>query len=221
MPPRLTLEELLVQHGLLTEPELIEVAKKAKRAKMSIEQVIREANLVYPEPLAQLKAESLSLPYVDLKNSARDPAAMEGVAAKASKKQQFFFFGQNDDALRVAMANPTDGAAYEAVNYVAGQKKKSLEVYLASPESIEWALTDEHKQEETDTQSEISAALAEVGSKKDIDKLISTLEEAPVNKVFAVIMRHAIEGLASDIHIEPMATKCGSGIGSMGSFIPV
>ncbi|MEX2055014.1 MAG: type II secretion system protein GspE, partial [Candidatus Andersenbacteria bacterium] len=35
---------------------------------------------------------------------------------------------------------------------------------------------------------------------KDIARFI---EEAPVTKVVAVIIRHAIEGHASDIHLEP------------------
>jgi type IV pilus assembly protein PilB len=35
------------------------------------------------------------------------------------------------------------------------------------------------------------------------DKLNKVLTEAPINKIVAVIMRHALDGLATDIHIEP------------------
>ena len=39
------------------------------------------------------------------------------------------------------------------------------------------------------------------------DEFERLVEEAPISKVVAVILRHAVEGGASDIHIEPTKEK--------------
>jgi type IV pilus assembly protein PilB len=102
------------------------------------------------------------------------------------------------------MESPDDYQAMEAVRFIAKKNNLTPEIYCASSEGITRALS-------APAQPNVEQALREFGKElekakaapKEKTKLKSALEEAPVNKIVAVIVRHAIEGLASDIHIEP------------------
>ncbi|MEK7179011.1 MAG: GspE/PulE family protein [Patescibacteria group bacterium] len=55
-------------------------------------------------------------------------------------------------------------------------------------------------------EAEIPKAAA-LPTAKGVEDLSRIVEEAPVSKIVGVILRHAVEGRASDIHIEPTADK--------------
>ena len=206
--PKNSLENLLLEHGLLKPNQLEYVQDKAQSQKQSITDIIRAEQLVYPEPLAQLTAESLGLPYVDLQSVQVDPSAMADISSRAAHTYRFLAFGQTADKLQVALADPADYQALEAVRFIAKKQNRNLELYCASAEGIEQVSSPEPR-------PNINQALRDFGKDiqqssrlpEDETKLQQTLAEAPISKVFAVIMRHAVEGLASDVHIEPFGNE--------------
>lgn len=195
---------MLVERGLLSAAQVAELAQRAARENKTLEQIIRAAKLVYPEPLAQLKSQLLNVPYVDLSASPVDALAMHGISERAARTYQFVAFGVSDSALRVAMAAPDDYSAEQAVRFAAAQRGLQAEIFCASPEAIAAALRVREP-------GSVAQALQEFGKelertpRQSPDKLRSALAwaQAPIHKIVAVIVRHAIDGLASDIHIEP------------------
>lgn len=199
-----TLVQLLLKRGLLTPVQIEHVQNQAHEQKKTAEQIIKEENLVYPEPLAQVKAELIGVPYIDLQTVQIDEHAMRDVSPRAATTYRFIPFAQQKNKLLIAMESPDDYQAMEAVRFIAKKNNLSPEIYCVSSEGITRALN-------ASAQPNVEQALREFGKELDKvkkapkgkNKLRSILEEAPVNKVVAVIVRHAIEGLASDIHIEP------------------
>lgn len=199
-----TFEELLLEHGLLKPAQLEHVQRRAAEQNKSLTDIIRDEQLVYPEPLAQLKAAFLGLPYVDLKVVDIDDGAMRGISERAATAYQFIAFGQRGGRLQIAMASPDNHQALEAVRFIAKKSSLTPEIYCASPENIEAALR-------VPPQENIKQTLLDFGREvrraedmpKDKAKLHQALVKAPVNKIVAVIIRLGIEGLASNIHIEP------------------
>ena len=105
----------------------------------------------------------------------------------------------------VAMESPDDFQAQEAVRFIAKRKGLASEIFLASSGAIDEALRGAGVVEEEiggalEEFSQELSATKEDGKKgiKDIEKIVG---EAPVTKVVAVMIRHAIEGHSSDIHI--------------------
>ncbi len=200
-----TLEQLLLEHRLLKPTQLDHIKRVAQEEDKKIEEVIREEKLVYPEPLAQLKAESLGVPYVDLSTIQSDDRAMSGISTKAAQTYRFFAFAQKEKRLLIAMESPDDYEALSAIRFIAKKKNLLPEIYCASHDGITQALNF------PDTSSNTEQMLREFGQElkktKNIspepNKLNSVLTDTPVNKIVAVIVRHAIDGLATDIHIEP------------------
>jgi len=199
-----TLGKLLVEHGLLAADEVERLLKLSASSGESLEHIIRSKRLVYPEVLAQLKAKALDLPYIDLNTATIDPQAMEGISDQAARAYQFVAFGQKDDKLLVALASPEDWQSREAIRFIAAQRRRKIEVYCASPEAIARSL---HGAPEDTVRQALQEFGREFRQAKTYPptgtKLADALVKAPVTKVVAVIMRHAIDGLASDIHIEP------------------
>ena len=59
----------------------------------------------------------------------------------------------------------------------------------------------------SDEEKEIAAAQAQEENLSTKINQTNIIEDAPVTKIVATILRYAIEGLASDVHIEPLSDK--------------
>lgn len=200
--------ELLVQRGLLKGDQVDHVRGRAQKEGQAVEAIIRTENLIYPEVLAQVIAEVLGVPYVDLQKTKVADEALADVSRKAITTYRFIPFSIRGKSLLVAMDSPHDFQAQEAVKFIARRKGLKPEIYLASSDAIDKALGGgaAARVEIGGALAEFSKELEAVGSAtkgKESKEIETVTEEAPVTKVVAVIIRHAIEGKASDIHIEP------------------
>lgn len=200
---------LLLERGLVTEDQLAHIKSRAEQEKVTTQQVVQQERLVAPEAFAQIRAELQGVPYVDLTQAKIESDVMRGIPRKAAVTYRFVAFGIRGKSLLVAMETPDDFQAQEAVKFIAKRQGLVPEVYLASSEGIESALGGTTAAVEAeiggalqDFSKELEAAKQQVSGRdeKDIERM---MEEAPVTKVVAVMIRHAIEGHASDIHVEP------------------
>jgi len=201
----MTLEELLVQRGLLSAEQLTHVRRRAETEKLSVEEVIRNERLVFPEVLAQVRSEVAGVPYIDLLNTKRVPEAMRDISRQAAATYRFFVFDERAGHLLVAMEHPDDFQALQAVTFIAKKRGLEPEIYLSSKEAIDQVLgmTAELHAEIGGALKEFSRELEEAKTASQENDIEKSIEEAPVSKVVAVMIRHAIEGAASDIHVEP------------------
>jgi len=116
-------------------------------------------------------------------------------------------FGREGQILKVGLVEP-NLKAMEAINFLAADEKLQSQYYLISNSSWEKAFKQYQKIEE-----EISSAL-EVRAKEEGEDIVAVqtgaaeevsaedINSAPVSRIVSVIIRHAVEGRASDIHIE-------------------
>ena len=199
--------------GLLQGRELLDAKKLSyiqdRMAKdgMSSAEIIRAEKFIPSEDLAKIQAEVEGFSYIDLSSVALNKEAMKDISAKAASTYRFIAFDVKDNNLLVAMETPQDFQAMEAVKFVSKRKGLVPQIYFASPESIDIGLKGAGAVE-----AEIGGALKDFSHElsdakedgklptKDIEQIV---EEAPVTKVVAVMIRHAIEGHSSDIHVEP------------------
>jgi type IV pilus assembly protein PilB len=205
--PQSSLPDALIQRGLLKPEILARYEARAAQENKTLVKILQEEKAIFPEALAQLRAELLDVPYIDLEKVKLNENAMRDISRKAAATYQFIAFEERDKSLLVAMESPDDFQALEAVKFIAKKRGLSAEIYIASHETIDKALGGAAQ-----VQAEIGGAIKEFSQEledakkvqgKDTKDIERIMEEAPVTKVVAVIIRHAIEGHASDIHIEP------------------
>ncbi len=205
--PSSSLQDLLLQRGLVKPEVLVRLVGRAQQTGVSLPTLLQQEKIIFPEVLAQLRAEIVGVPYVDLEKAKIHEEAMRDISRKAAATYKFIAFDQRDNKLLIAMESPDDFQALEAIKFIAKKRGVPTEIYIASGEAIDKALGGAAR-----VQAEIGGAIKEFSQEledakkvqgkdtKDIERL---MEEAPVTKVVAVMIRHAIEGHASDIHVEP------------------
>lgn len=129
---------------------------------------------------------------------------------EVSEKYKIVPFEKNGNVVKVAMVDAKNMQALNALRFVAEKENIELRIY-----QITQAVFDEIAKNYTAPTEILKEAIKSF--KKDIvfdgeiederkkeEKQKEILKDAPVTKLVEVIISHAIEGKASDIHIEPM-----------------
>lgn len=123
-----------------------------------------------------------------------------------------------DDVLVVGVNNPDNLQMREALNFISTKHNLPYRLVFMLDEDISKVQNLYENLEgdvghaletlETELDAEIAASLEESteGAK---DSLEHIEEDAPVTKIVATILRYAVDGSASDIHIEPTPKKVG------------
>ncbi len=196
--------QILLDEKILTEEQVSVYKKISVESGKDIEQVILEEKTVDAEILAKAKAQFYDLPYISLLDKKVDFETLNTISKEASENYEIVCFNKTVRGIKIGITNPDNINAIEVVNFLAKDEGVKLEIYLISDLSFNRV----YKQYQ-DIKKEIGAAL-ETKAKEE-ESLISQKEEslegviktAPVSKIVSVIIRHAVEGRASDIHIEP------------------
>ncbi|MGI9117989.1 MAG: GspE/PulE family protein [Minisyncoccia bacterium] len=119
--------------------------------------------------------------------------------------------------LEVGITDPDHTEASNALQFIASKEGFAFKIFLITSEELDLVLkrynglSGEVGQALNDFDS-IDKELAEATNQVGNDKTVGTdqnkiVEDAPIIKIVAVILRHAIEGDASDIHIENSGEK--------------
>ena len=120
-----------------------------------------------------------------------------------------------DGVLEVGIVDPDNIEARDALQFISSKINMPYKLFLISEEDYKSALegysglTGEVGKALTELESELSADQAELSkSIEDVKGKKATItEDAPVTKIVATMLRHAVEGGASDIHIEHLLDK--------------
>jgi len=114
-----------------------------------------------------------------------------------------------EDTLEVGMLDPDDIKAKEAVNFITRQKRLKFKIYLIDKRLFN-AYIKQYRNINEEVGKALSALETEIGGDENVELFSfdtagqeKLSEEAPIIKMVAVILRHAVDGNASDIHIEP------------------
>jgi type IV pilus assembly protein PilB len=202
--------DILVKKGLLTEDDLKQIKAETERSGMLAEEVL-EARGISPEKILEAKTEATGIPVKSLMGSSVSFDALKFVPEDSARHYRFVPLGISEGVLEIGMLDPTDMNAREALQFIASRINMPFRVYVISGADFNRVL-EEYKGlggEVTKVLGELETALSEdISLEKDLSvgdtKLV---EEAPITKMVAVMLKHATEGRASDIHIEPARHK--------------
>ena len=214
------LQELFAQ-GFLSEEKMNELEKDAPKLGKTEEEIILEKNIVSEDFLFNLKSKISGIPLKMVKAEEIPPDVLEIIPEEASVNYKMVSIergpkGHPEGPVQIGMVYPENIAAQNALRFLANQENFTYQVYLITPSN----LADILKQRKN-ISLETKKALEKLGEEPEgagpkgyllgrLDKKSSIeaiTEEAPIIKIVLVILRHAVEGNASDIHIEPSRDK--------------
>ena len=178
------------------------------------EEVILSKNIVSEDFLFNLKSKIFNISLKKVKAEDVSPDVLELIPEEASVNYKMASIAkgseQNPNIVQVGMVYPEDISAQNALRFLANQENFAYQVYLITPSDLA-NLSKQRKNISTESKKALEELSQENGEiLETLKKKTSTeaiTEEAPIIKMVLVILRHAIEGNASDIHIEPSREK--------------
>ncbi|MBI1971494.1 MAG: Flp pilus assembly complex ATPase component TadA [Candidatus Wildermuthbacteria bacterium] len=198
---------LLVEKNLIEKSKATLLASEANSRNLKIEELLLAQGLVDEATLFDLKSKTLAIPLRKPEFQEIFLKVLELIPEESAKYYKMVPLSQKGRELEIGMVYPEDSNAQEALKFLARQGNFSYKVFLITLGAFEGLLKQYRS-----LKGEMTQVLAEL--EKEIDKgeempsrprsqFERFVEEAPVTKIVAVILRTAVEGNASDIHIEP------------------
>lgn len=200
--------QALVTKGILRDAERAELEKTTRFGSLSLEDALYARRSVSEEKIAEVKAEVLGVPYRAVDVAAIPDELFKVIPRETSLTYRVMPIERQKSMLVVGMVRPDDPRAQEALRFIAKREGVSLGVYLVTPSALN-AAWRRYAPYRTEVESAVKE-IGRVGNDAEDRVLLEEAtagEDAPIIKIVASTLRHAVEGGASDIHIEPQRTR--------------
>lgn len=158
------------------------------------------------------RAEQMGFPFLTEapKNIKKEDLTL--ISEDLARKYLMAVFEKKGLLIKVAMANPLDVEATNILRFLAEREKREIDTYLASEEVIsdiieQYDSTQKVVEEATKSLADIDLEETANWRERTKEEASEIIQDAPVSKLVQVIISHAIEGKASDVHIEPIENE--------------
>lgn len=196
----------LISENLITKELADDIEKKAADRNITAEEVIEADNLVSSDSLTEIKSKLLKIPLAKLSGVKIPKNILNLIPQEVAENYKMIPFRKKGNELHVGLVNPQNFKAIEAVEFLAQKDHLKVKIFIVSPNAFRSAY---HQYQALGEEVEkVLEGFDEKGllsklDAKDLKTMERVIKSAPVSKMVLVIIRHAIDGKASDIHIEP------------------
>lgn len=200
---------ILVKNKAIDEKTLAVVKDLMQRGK-TLEQAAVGGRYVTDIVYAKAKAEAYGLDFVDLTERVIPKETLDLIPQETKDNFNLVPVEFDGKTLQIALLDPRDIKATGAIDFLAADRGWTVKYVIAPTAQIAKLL-----KKLKGLGTEVATALAQAKGKftkkeektEDLGKLEEVIKGAPVSRMVSVIMRHAVEGGASDIHIEPLGDE--------------
>ena len=219
----------LFGNGLLNEESKNKLQEELKTTKKTEEEIILERKIVSEKYLFELKSKVSKIPLKKFKAEEVLSDVLRLIPEEAAINYKMVPLTKNGNVFEIGMVYPEDVPAQNALRFLGRQENFTYEVFLITFTDLNNLLKQYRtfKGETKRALDELQQGKKEIlGAMENNQSTIMMAEEAPIIKMVLVILKHAVEGNASDIHIEPTRDKIRirlrqNGILSSTLFLPL
>ncbi len=222
--------DILAKKGIIEDVAVSRLKKKAESGDFSIEEVLATEGIA-AEEILKARGEYYGIPVRSVKEEELSDKILEYIPEESATYYQFVPIGVKDGVLEIGVLDPDNLSARDAINFISSKVNMPYKIFLISEEDfakvvkLYQGLSGEVTKALTELETELVAPGKSGGSegekKREIDikddsesdeditsnENAASIEDAPVTKIVATILRYATDGGASDIHIEPIAAN--------------
>lgn len=199
---------LLVDKKIIDETKAKILFEKSNSEQKTIEEIVVNDKIIDEEALTELKAKHYSLPYVNLIEVKITGESLNTFTSEVSQNYNIVCFENLNKQIKVGILDPGNFKAIEAIDFLAKGNGLKVQYYLISKKSFKEAFKQYKSfSKEINTALEKrrdEGATDDSSDEETVQEANDITKSAPVVKIVSVILRHAVEGGASDIHIEPI-----------------
>ncbi len=205
---------ILLKKGLIDQSGVAAVKEEVSSGGKTLEKALLDRGVPAGEILAA-RGEYYQVPIRALGDESVSYETLRYIPEDSARHYRFAPVGVADDVLEVGTTDPDNLEATEALNFIASKTGLPYKVFLISDEDFDKiitmykGLTGEVGQALNELQTTVDDSAITLNEddseKKDATPQDATRikEDAPVTKIVATILRYAVDGKGSDIHIEP------------------
>ena len=200
------LGEILVEHGKLDFANLERALRLQEGdANERIGALLVRAGFAAERDVTDALADQLGLSVVALTEYPELPV-LERVSARFIKESRALPIQETDNQLVLAMADPLDEYVLAAFRMVT---QRTVTPRLAVPSELEVAFERLYGSGKTSMDQIVGEVETRDGEQEneDLAQLKELASEAPIIRLVSLIISHALEARASDIHIEPFESR--------------
>ena len=200
--------DLLVQKGALTRYQIDAVTNKLESG-ADIDEVFDEMK-ISSDVVRQAKSQLYGIPERVVLPETISYNLLKLIPDDAATHYKFVPIGMQDGVLQVGMLDPNNIEARNALQFISAKNSTPSEVFLISYSDFKQVI-EGYKGLNHETEDAVSKLENEVldigesaaGTETKASVSANTIvEDAPATKTIGVILKNAVEGGASDIHIE-------------------
>ena len=225
--------DVLVKQGVIEAKDFTSIREKNQSTGEDIEETLLSFG-VSGEDILRAKSEYYAMPIKKVDLSSVESKVLDYIPEEAAVYYQFVPIGVKDGVLEVGITNPDNILARDALNFISSKINLPFKTFIISTDdfnkvvNLYKGLSGEVTKALSELETEFVFDSKKNGedsgkSKKEMIERIESdnenvldtskskgtkvIENAPVTKIVATILRYAIDGRASDIHIEPASAN--------------
>jgi type IV pilus assembly protein PilB len=200
---RKMLGDILFENGLLTEAQLEEALTEQKLSRKKLGQILVDRGVINEQQLLEVLEFTLGIPQVQLNRVDIDPEVVKILPTSLIRKHHILPISLNQQRLTLGMVDPLN---YEAIDDVRILTGFDVLPVLISENDMNAAIQQYAALQVDSRMEKLLGELNEQSSSfVEADALSANIEDdAPVVRMVNSILQQAVQGLASDIHIEPL-----------------
>ena len=210
----MSLIQKLVEKGKIDQKTANSLKEKLGTSNETEENFLLDQKIIGQDYLFSLKSEILNVPLRKDAETLEIPNEILALIPEESARYyKIIHLSLKENILEIGMVDPEDIKAREVLLFVARQHRISYKISLITLDAFE-ILSKQYRNLREEVGAALEALETELGKGEGVELAVSEkpsierlAEEAPIIKMVAVILRHAVEGKASDIHIEPTTKK--------------
>lgn len=211
----MNLSQFLIDKKILEVEKVEALSKEASSSDKKIEQIILDNRIMEEQDLFEAKSESLGIELKDIVAQDVSLKVLELIPEESAKYYKIIPLQIKDDIVEIGMVYPEDLKTREALKFLAQQGNFDYKIFLIKISVFE-SIFKRYKNLKQEMSNALEKLETEIKTKKNKNKAKKQIsagqveemaEEAPITKMVTVILKHAVDGNASDIHIEPTKDK--------------
>ena len=198
--------KLLIERGKLNAADLDRARRVQQETPERINVILTQLGLVSERDMAEALALYLDLPLVTAADYPTEAILEDQISTKFLKEFRTIPLADTAEGLVLAIADPLDAYAVNAVRLLTG---KPVAPRVGVPAEIEAAFERLYGSSKASIENIFEEVTSEEdeGTNEDIERLKDLASEAPVIRMVNLLISKAVEMRASDIHIEPFERK--------------
>ena len=218
----MSLLDILQQKKLISKDDVREIRKQTGEGASLDEALVSRG--VKPEDIIIARGEFLNIPVRSITEGSIPFEVLDYMPEESAVHYHFAPIGLKEGVLEVGIVDPDNMEARDALNFLAAKKNIPYKVFLITVDDFNKVIeaykgiTGEVSKALSELETELSVEPGDTIKKEDLPQQENAsattqkeeaviIEDAPVVKIVATIVRYAVEGNASDVHIEHMRDK--------------